>query len=80
MAVFDEIKPIIAEEAGISEDRIKESSNIEADFQADSLTRVEIVMAIEDRYGIEIPEEELEGVRTVADLVTHIEAALAAKQ
>ncbi|HJN17408.1 MAG TPA: acyl carrier protein [Armatimonadota bacterium] len=77
MAVFDDIKTLIAEEVSVSEDRIKESSNLTVDFGADSLTIVEMVMEIEEKYDIEIPEGDLETLVTVGDVVVFIENALA---
>ncbi len=79
MAVFDQVKSAIAKELAISEDQVKESSNFESDLRADSLTIVELVMELEETFEIEIPEEDLESIKTVGDLVAHIEAKLAAK-
>ena len=78
MAVLDDVKAIIAEEMDVPAESVKESSNFETDFQADSLTVVEVIMALEDKFEIDIPEEQLEKLKTVGDLVKHIEGALAA--
>jgi len=77
MAVFDDINTLIAEEVSVSEDQIKESSNLTVDFGADSLTIVEMVMEIEEKFDIEIPEGDLETLVTVGDVVVFTENALA---
>jgi len=77
MAVSDDVKAIIAEELSVAADSVKDSASFEVDFKADSLTVVELVMAIEDKFGIDIPEEDLEGLKTVGDLVGYIESAVA---
>jgi acyl carrier protein len=79
MAVADDVKAVIAEELDVPAESVKESANFESDFQADSLTVVELVMTIEDKFEIDIPEEDLEQLKTVGDLVTYIEGALARK-
>jgi acyl carrier protein len=79
MAVADDVKAVIAEELDVPAESVKDSANFESDFQADSLTVVELVMTIEDRFEIDIPEEDLEQLKTVGDLVTYIEGALARK-
>jgi acyl carrier protein len=79
MAVADDVKAVIAEELDVPAQSVKDSANFESDFQADSLTVVELVMTIEDKFEIDIPEEDLEQLKTVGDLVTYIEGALARK-
>ena len=71
--VFDKIKAIIVEQLGVSEDVIKMDTNMMKDLEADSLDAVEIIMAIEEEYEIEIPDEEAEKFQTVADLVNYVE-------
>ena len=70
---FDKIKGIIAEQLGVEEDAITMDTNLMKDLSADSLDAVEIIMAIEDEYGIEIPDEEAEKFQTVRDLVKYVE-------
>lgn len=70
--VFDTIKNIIAEQLG-TEDEITLSTNLMKDLEADSLDAVEIIMAIEDEYDIEIPDEEAEKMQTVSDIVRYVE-------
>ena len=71
--VFDKIKEIIIEQLQVEESEITMETNLMKDLSADSLDAVEIIMAIEDEYGIEIPDEEAETIQTVADLVRFVE-------
>ncbi len=71
--VFDKIKEIIMEQLQVEESEITMDTNLMKDLSADSLDAVEIIMAIEDEYGIEIPDEEAENIQTVADLVRFVE-------
>jgi acyl carrier protein len=71
--VFDKIKEIIAEQLGVEEDVITSETNLMKDLEADSLDAVEIIMAIEDMYGIEIPDEDAEKLQTVEDLVKYVD-------
>ena len=66
------MEKIIAKSLGISLDSIKDESNFINDLGADSLNIVEIVMEIEDEYGIEIPDEDVEELNTVGDLKNYI--------
>ena len=72
--VFDKIKEIIAEQLGVEEDVITVDTNLMKDLEADSLDAVEIIMAIEDEYDIEVPDEDIEKLRTVDALVSYIES------
>ncbi len=71
--VFDKIKEIIMEQLQVEESEITMETNLMKDLSADSLDAVEIIMAIEDEYGIEIPDEEAENIQTVQDLVRFVE-------
>ena len=71
---FDKIKGIIAEQLGVEEDAISMETNLMKDLEADSLDAVEIIMAIEDEFDIEIPDEDAEKFQTVADIVGYVEA------
>ena len=71
--VFDKIKEIIMEQLQVEESEITMDTNLMKDLSADSLDAVEIIMAIEDEYGIEIPDEEAENIQTVQDLVRFVE-------
>ena len=71
---FDKIKGIIAEQLGVEEDAITMDTNLMKDLEADSLDAVEIIMAIEDEFDIEVPDEDAEKFQTVADIVGYVEA------
>ena len=77
MAVLDEVKEVVAEQLGVSKDEIKEDSKFVEDLGADSLDVVELVMALEEKFDIEIPDEAAESIATVADAVKYIEEAKA---
>lgn len=66
------VKSIIADQLGISEDTIKLDSAFIEDLGADSLDIVELVMAMEEEFEVEIPDEEAENLKTVADAVNYI--------
>ncbi|HGZ70253.1 MAG TPA: acyl carrier protein [Nitratifractor sp.] len=77
MAILDEVKEVVAEQLGANLDVIKEDSKFVDDLGADSLDVVELVMALEEKFDIEIPDESAEGIATVADAVKFIEEAKA---
>ena len=71
--VFDKIKEIIVDQLSVDESMVTADTNLMKDLEADSLDAVEIIMAIEEEYGIEIPDEEAEKFKTVGDLVRYVE-------
>lgn len=70
---FEKIKGIIAEQLNVNEDIIQIETHLMKDLEADSLDAVEIIMAIEDEFDIEIPDEDAEQFQTVSDLVNYVE-------
>ena len=66
------VKSIIADQLGVSEDEIKMESSFIEDLGADSLDIVELVMAMEEEFEIEIPDEEAENIKTVGDAIKYI--------
>jgi len=72
--VFERIKKVVAGQLSIGEDEIKESSSFTTDLGADSLDAVELVMAFEDEFGVEIPDEEAEKITTVAAAIDYVTA------
>ena len=77
MAIFDEVKEVVVEQLNVSPDEVKEDSKFADDLGADSLDVVEIVMSLEEKFDIEIPDEEAEKIATVADAIKFIENAKA---
>ena len=69
----DRIKKIIVEQLGVNEDQIKPEAKFIEDLGADSLDTVELVMALEEEFGTEIPDEEAEKLKSVGDVVKYIE-------
>lgn len=76
MAVLDKVKKIIAEQLGIDEEDITPDASFTDDLGADSLDLVELVMAFEDGFDIEIPDEDAEKIKTVADAVSYIQSKI----
>ncbi len=66
------VKEIIVQQLGVSEDEVKLESSFVEDLGADSLDTVELVMAFEEAFGLEIPDEDAEKIRTVKDAVDYI--------
>lgn len=73
MAIFDDVKAVIIEQLSVSADEVRLDSKFVDDLGADSLDVVELVMALEEKFGIEIPDEEAEKISTVKDVVEYIE-------
>jgi acyl carrier protein len=72
--VFDKVKSIIVEKLDADEAEVTMDATIQDDLGADSLDVVDLVMSIEESFDIEIPDEEVEGIKTVGDIVKYIES------
>lgn len=70
---FDTIRDLIVEQLGVDADIIEMDTNLMKDLEADSLDAVEIILGVEESYGIEIPDEEAEKFETVRDLVNYVD-------
>ena len=70
--VEQKVKGIIAEQLGVAEDEIKTTSSFIEDLGADSLDIVELVMAMEEEFEVEIPDEEAENIKTVQDAINYV--------
>lgn len=71
--VFDKIKDIIVEQLDVEEDAVTMEASITEDLGADSLDVADLVMSIEESFDVEIPDEEVENIKTVGDIVKYIE-------
>ncbi|MFN2450086.1 MAG: acyl carrier protein [Candidatus Baltobacteraceae bacterium] len=74
---FDKVKKIIVEQLGVDESEVTPEASITDDLGADSLDQVELVMAFETEFNIDIPDEEAEKIKTVGDAVKRVEDATA---
>jgi acyl carrier protein len=74
MDVETKVKALIAEQLGVKAEEIKPTSSFIEDLGADSLDIVELVMAMEEQFQVEIPDEQAENIKTVADAVAYITA------
>lgn len=72
-AVFDKVKKIVVENLGVDESKVTETSSFVEDLGADSLDQVELVMAFEEEFGVEIPDDVAEKITTVQKAVDYIE-------
>lgn len=71
--VIDQVKKILSEEFDVEISEISENTNIETDLGADSVEVIDLLMSLEDEFQLEIPDEAIDEIRTVADLVAYIE-------
>lgn len=73
MSVEEKVKEIIVEQLGVTPDEVTDAASFVEDLGADSLDTVELVMAFEEEFGIEISDEDAEKIKTVKDAVVYIE-------
>ena len=71
--VFEKVREIICDQLEIDEGKVTMDTDIVNDLDADSLDIVDLVMSLEDEYGLEMPDEEVEKIKTVGDVVRYIE-------
>ncbi len=74
MALIDDIKEVVVEQLSVDVNEVKEDAKFVEDLGADSLDVVELVMALEEKFDIEIPDDEAEKIQTVADVVAYVES------
>lgn len=72
--VLEKVKAILSEQFDVEEDSITPDTNLSEDLEADSLDVVDLLMSIEDEFEIEVPDEEIENIKTVDQLLKYIEA------
>lgn len=73
--IASRVKAIIVDKLGVDENEVTETANFTQDLGADSLDTVELIMEFEKEFGITIPDEKAEGIRTVQDAIDYIEAS-----
>ncbi|MBO5343649.1 MAG: acyl carrier protein [Ruminococcus sp.] len=71
--VFDKVKELIVDQLGADEDAVTSEASIQDDLGADSLDIVDLIQTIEDEYDLSIPDEAVESIKTVGDIVAYIE-------
>ena len=71
---LEKVKAILAEQFEVEEDKITADTDLQEDLGADSLDVVDLLMSIEDEFEVEVPDEEIENIKTVGSLVSYIEA------
>jgi acyl carrier protein len=79
MTIAEKVKKMIVDQLGVNESEVVPEAKFIDDLGADSLDIVELIMALEDEYGIEIPDEDAEKIATVGDAIRYIEEHLTAK-
>ena len=72
--VLEKVKAILAEQFDVDEEKITVDTDLQEDLGADSLDVVDLLMSIEDEFEVEVPDEEIENIKTVGALVNYIEA------
>jgi acyl carrier protein len=77
MSVFEEIKAVIVEVLGVDPEKVTPEADLREDLEADSLDLVELIMAFEDKFGVEIPDEDAQQITTVGEAVAYAEAHMA---
>ena len=71
---FDTIRDIVVEQLGVDADMVQMDTNLMKDLEADSLDAVEIILGVEEAFGLDIPDEEAEKFETVKDLVEYVDS------
>jgi acyl carrier protein len=79
MAVEEKVKAIIAEQLGVKQEEVTPTASFIDDLGADSLDTVELVMALEEEFGVEIPDEDAEKITTVGDAIKYIDEKITKK-
>ena len=72
--MLDKIKSIVVDQLGVDEDQVTEDASFVDDLGADSLDTVELIMAFEEEFDIEIPDEDAQKIKTVKDVIDYISA------
>ena len=71
--IFDKLKELVVDQLGVEEDEVTMEASMQDDLGADSLDLVDLVMSVEEEYGVKVADEDLENIKTVGDIVNYIE-------
>lgn len=71
--IFDKLKELVVDQLGVEEDEITMEATMQDDLGADSLDLVDLVMSVEEEFGVKVADEDLENIKTVGDIVNYIE-------
>lgn len=74
--VFEKVRSVLVSQLGVDEDKVTMEASIVDDLGADSLDVVDLIMSLEEEFDIEIPDEDVENMKSVGDIVKYIEAKL----
>jgi len=72
--IFERVKEVLVEQLGVDESEINEAASFQEDLDADSLDLVELIMELEDQFGVKISDEDAQGIQTVGQAVEYIAA------
>ena len=71
--IFDKLKELVVDQLGVEEDEVTMEATMQDDLGADSLDLVDLVMSVEEDFGVKVADEDLENIKTVGDIVNYIE-------
>ena len=71
--IFDMLKELVVDQLGVEEDEVTMEATMQDDLGADSLDLVDLVMSVEEEFGVKVADEDLENIKTVGDIVNYIE-------
>lgn len=71
--IFDKLKELVVDQLGVEEDEVIMEATMQDDLGADSLDLVDLVMSVEEEFGVKVADEDLENIKTVGDIVNYIE-------
>ena len=71
--IFDKLKELVVDQLGVEEDEVTMEATMQDDLGADSLDLVDLVMSVEEEFGVKVADEDLENIKTVGDIVNYID-------
>ena len=71
--IFDKLKELVVDQLGVEEDEVTMEASMQDDLGADSMDLVDLVMSVEEEFGVKVADEDLENIKTVGDIVNYIE-------